>query len=197
MTPRKRRVLAVGLAMFFGWLGLATWITVAGQTTDLRKVDCILVPGAKAEADGTPGVSLTGRVNRAVELWKEGWAPAILFTGGRGETGTVEGEVAQRYAVSQGVPLEATDLEGSSHNTRQNFEYAREVMQKHGWKSCLVVTDPFHEPRCMLLAHDTGVEAYPAPTFSGPAWKKWGTLAFYTCRETVSMAKYTCERIGL
>lgn len=170
-------------------LGMA-WITWAGTRTDLRKVDCIVVLGARALADGSPGPSLRARCQRGVELWRQRWAPILLFTGGRGQSGTVEGEVGLRYALAQGVPATALHYEGSSHNTRQNFLYASQVMRIHQWHSCLLVTDPFHEPRALALAQQFGLEAYPAPTFTGPAWRNWGTWGLYTVRESLSWVKY-------
>lgn len=184
-----RTLLTVGLA----WLGFMLWITLAGLRVELRKVDCIVVLGARSLADGTPGPSLRARCQHGVDLWKAGWAPVLLFTGGRGSTGSVEGVTGMRFAREQGVPQSALYYEGWSHTTRENFHYAARVMRQHGWKSCLVVTDPFHQPRSLALAADEGLTAYPAPTFEGPAWKRWPTFAFYTLRESASWCKYWWE----
>jgi uncharacterized SAM-binding protein YcdF (DUF218 family) len=193
---RNKRIFLFGSAcLLLLWLVLATWISVSGRKTDLRKVDCIIVPGARVEVDGRPGLSLKARLDHAIALWKEGWAPGLLCTGGLGETGYIEGQIAKDYAISCGVPAEAIDFEGSSHDTRANFSFAKPVMERHGWQSCLVVTDPFHEKRCLMLAGDLGIEAYPAPTFDGPGFRRWSSWAFYTCRETVAMAKYAWQRL--
>ena len=169
------------------------WICRAGVVTELRPVDCILVLGARALADGTPGPSLQARARRGVELWRQHWAPVLVFTGGRGASGTVEGEVGVRFALSQGVPARALYYEGLSHTTRENFQFASRLMSENDWHSCLVVTDPFHEPRALALARDMGLQAYPAPTFEGPAWRHWGSWAFYTVRESASWVKYWSE----
>ena len=193
----RRRILFVGLAtLAITWVVLAGWITICGRQTDLRKVDCIVVPGARVEADGRPGPSLQARLDHALALWNEGWAPALLFTGGPGQTGFVEGEVGRDYAIAHGVPADAIDFEGSSHDTRHNFAFAKAVMDRHGWRSCLIVTEPFHEMRCLMLAHDLGIEAYPAPTFEGPGYKAWGPWVFYTTRETLAVMKYTWQRVS-
>lgn len=191
VPARRRRILVRGVAgLVLAWLAFAGWITWAGCETRLRPADCIVVLGARSLADGTPGASLEGRCRRALELWREGWAPVLLFTGGRGETGTVEGEVGAAWARARGVPAEALVIEDRSHTTRENLEFAAAIMRKRGWSRCLVVTDPFHIPRAMALARDAGLQADPAPTFAGPAWRKWNTWAWYTFRETFAWVKY-------
>lgn len=196
MTPR-RRLAARGLAaLALAWLAFAGWLTWAGCQVRLQPADCIVVLGARALADGTPGPSLRGRCERALELYREGWAPVILFTGGRGEAGTVEGEVGAAWARARGVPAAALVVEDQSHTTRENLEFASRLMRERGWSRCLLVTDPFHMPRARALAHDHGLQAQPAPTFSGPAWRRWSTWAYYTFRETFAWIKYGWQRTG-
>jgi uncharacterized SAM-binding protein YcdF (DUF218 family) len=166
------------------------WLTWAGKRQDLVHVDCIIVPGARALANGSPGASLEARISHAVELWKGGWAPNLLTTGGRGGSGAIESQVSRRWAELHGVPDAAIAEENQSHTTWQNFIYARDVMRAHGWKSCLISTDPFHEPRCLLIARDLGLEAHAAPTFTGPGWKQTGSWLFYSTRELAAYAKY-------
>lgn len=189
-----RRLLGGLLALGFAWLAFAGWITWAGCETRLRPADCIVVLGAKAHADGTPGPSLRGRCERGVELWRAGWAPVLLFTGGRGATGTVEGEVGAAWAAARGVPREALAIEGESRTTAENLRFAARIMRGRGWRRCLVVTDPFHIPRALALARDAGLEADPAPTYYGPAWQRWGPWAYYTVRETLAWVKYGWQR---
>lgn len=186
----KRALGLSALVLLCAWLSVLVWIDRAGQQVDLQKVDCILVLGSRAEADGTPGESLRGRMDRAIELYQAGWAQSIFCTGGRGESGTVESEVARDYAVRRGVPVSALVCESQSHNTRENYAFAAPLMQRRGWKRCLVVTDPFHEPRALALAADYGLVAYPAPSFTGPASVRLGSRLFYTIRESFSWLKY-------
>lgn len=172
------------------WLVFAVWLTWSGCRTDLRKVDCIVVLGARSLPDGQPGPSLRARCDRGVELWRQGWAPHLLFTGGRGSSGTVEGEVGVAYARKRGVPESALRFEGQSHTTQENFHFAGRLMQQQGWRSCLVVSDPFHMPRSLSMARQVGLEAYPAPTFEGPGWRHWSSWSLYTVRETGAWIKY-------
>lgn len=77
----------------------------------------------------------------AVELYKKGFAPAILFSGsgsihndkpGRDPIfqGTTEAEVFADIARKQGVPDDAILIENKSQNTGQNYEFSIETLKK-------------------------------------------------------------------
>lgn len=74
---------------------------------------------------------------RAARLYKEGWAPLILFTGylGKGTAGVFqepEAEVYAKIAMSQGVPAKAILIEAKATNTGENIRYARELLALKG-----------------------------------------------------------------
>ena len=194
MSLRRKRLVALAAVLLLLELGFAMWIHRGGRAQPPRYADCVVVPGTRSLADGTPGKALTARLNRAISLYREGWVQGLVCTGGRGESGTIEGEVERDYALKAGVPSSVIELERSSHNTRENFYFARELMRKRGWRTCLVATDPFHMRRCVQLAHDWGLEAYPAPTFEGPSSRSAASSVYYTLRETGSWFKYAHER---
>lgn len=161
-----------------------------GMSTDLVKVDCIVIPGARVDEKGVPGLSLQARLDRAVELYRQGWAPNLVCTGGRGESGWVEAEVAREVLLRAGVPESAIAIEGLSHTTWENFYFAEEEMKVKGWDTCLVVSDPFHMQRCLWIAQIMGLEAHAAPTFSGPGWNSWSGFTYYTTREMAAWVKH-------
>ncbi len=73
---------------------------------------------------------------RAAELYHQGWAPRILFTGGLGrctEGLFIEPEAVRFAGVAMdlGVPREAICLEDRSTNTRENIEFTRELILRH------------------------------------------------------------------
>lgn len=166
------------------------WIAWTGGREDLRSADCIVVPGARVLEPGRPGPMLEARVVHAVELYRAGWSRAVILTGGAGESGPVESEEARRLAMSLGVPPGAIFTEAVSHDTRVNFQQARDIMRAHGWRSCLVCTDPFHIPRSVRMARDLGLEAWPAPVFRSPGHTQALTRLAYTLRECAGWVRY-------
>ena len=56
-------------------------------------------------------------------------------------------------------------------------------MRRHGLQSALIVSDPLHMQRAMLLARDIGIRAHaaPTPTSRYRSWKSKGpSLAYET-----------------
>ncbi len=91
---------------------------------------------------------------RSVELYLQGYAPKILFTGGLGRCteGLFTQSEAERFrdvAVSLGVPAENILLERKSTNTRENIEFTRELLEKTHTPhdSILGVHKPYMERR--------------------------------------------------
>ncbi len=191
-------MVAAGLAVsLVGAVGLCGWITWSGLQGSPQKADCIIVPGARVDEHGVLGPSMQARTEHAVSLWHQGYARAVIFTGGRGEAGTVESECARAYAVSRGVPGACCFTENRSHDTEGNFHYASAIMKAQGWQSCLVSTDPFHVRRCLQIARDEGLTAWPAPAFESPAWRRPDLFCWYTLRECAAWVKYVMRRTGI
>ncbi|HEV2109099.1 MAG TPA: YdcF family protein, partial [Thermomicrobiales bacterium] len=74
------------------------------RTDETRPVDAIVVLGA-AQYNGRPTAVLRARLDRALTLYQEGYAPLIVVTGGKqAEDITTEAEVSRDYLVERGVP---------------------------------------------------------------------------------------------
>lgn len=74
---------------------------------------------------------------RAAQLYREGYAPRVLFSGGLGRnTSTMwtESEASRfaRIAIEEGVPEGAILLEDKSTNSRENLQFSRELLRKIG-----------------------------------------------------------------
>jgi len=77
-----------------------------------------------------------------VQLWQDGWAPGLVFTGGVGDHGPAEARAAAAFAGELGVPEQAILLEEQSTSTDENAEQAARVLG--GAERVLVVTDSYH-----------------------------------------------------
>ena len=96
----------------------------------------------------------TDIARRAAELYHQGYAPKILFTGGLGRN--TEGLLPEpeavrfaRVAMECGVPKEDILLEDKSANTKENIEFTRQLLEKQGIPHgrILGVHQPFMERR--------------------------------------------------
>jgi len=108
------------------------------------KVDCILALG-----------SHDLRVaDRAAELYLEGWAPILIFSGGlgyltKGLWKDPEADQFARIALDKGVPAEAIFIENKSTNTGENIQFTRKLLDEKGLhpNHFLLVQKPYMERR--------------------------------------------------
>ena len=96
----------------------------------------------------------TDIARRAAQLYHQGYAPKILFTGGLGRNteGMLPEPEAMRFArvaMECGVPEGAILLEDKSRNTKENIEFTRTLLEKQGIPHghILGVHQPFMERR--------------------------------------------------
>ena len=96
----------------------------------------------------------TDIARRAAELYHQGYAPKILFTGGLGRNTKSlfpEPEAVKfaRVAMECGVRSEDIILEDKSTNTKENIDFMREIFEKQGipHDHVLGVHQPFMERR--------------------------------------------------
>lgn len=128
------------------------------------QADAAIVLGAAVWGE-QPSPVFRERINYAVELYQTGCVRKIVFTGGQDDPSEpAEAVVAQRYALGRGVPEFDILFETKSKSTRENLYYARQVVREHQLGRFLIVSDPLHLKRAVLIAQDLGMDAYPAPT---------------------------------
>jgi uncharacterized SAM-binding protein YcdF (DUF218 family) len=136
-------------------------------------VDAIVVLGARVHAGGVPSGALVARVERAVELFHEGRAEKIVFSGGVGAHPPAEAEVACTLAVSLGVPRDACLLEAQSRNTYENARFCAPILRGGGFERVWLVTDPFHCYRARQHFWRLGIDVVPVPTRRAQRLRWW------------------------
>jgi uncharacterized SAM-binding protein YcdF (DUF218 family) len=91
---------------------------------------------------------------RGASLLLEGWAPLLIFSGGRGAITSqlwseAEADRFARIAVSMGVPNERILIENRSTNTGENVQFTRELLaaRRLDPASFILVQKPYMERR--------------------------------------------------
>lgn len=109
-----------------------------------QKADCIVGFGCYNE----------DVARRAAQLWLEGFAPYILFTGALGRNTRFmwtdsEARRFARVALAEGVPEEAILLEERATNSGENLIYARKLLQERNIpaRRIIGVQKPYMERR--------------------------------------------------
>jgi uncharacterized SAM-binding protein YcdF (DUF218 family) len=139
-------------------------VFATGRSDQARPVDAIVVMGA-AQYDGRPSPQLAARLDHVVTLYRAGFAPLVVVTGGKQPADRfTEAEASRDYLVESGVPSDAILLESEGHTTYQSMEGVADLLEARGLSRVLVVTDPFHSLRSRMIAEDVGLQAYVSPT---------------------------------
>src|SRR5690606_37628173 len=136
-----RRLLLAVAAL---WVSAFLLVLLAGAWPQLRAADAILVMGA-AQYNGRPSPVLKARLDHALDLYRRGYAPRLIVTGGVGQGDTLsEGEVSRRYAVAAGVPDSVILVERQGVTSAESMGYAAALMRANDLRTALVVRSEEH-----------------------------------------------------
>jgi uncharacterized SAM-binding protein YcdF (DUF218 family) len=183
-----RRIAAIFvLCLLLAWLGIMAAIVSAGRRDEARPAAAIVVLGA-AQYVGRPSPVLRARLDHAIELWKHGMAPEVIFTGGRGDGDTTtEAAVSRRYALRRGVPDSAIVLESIGRTTRESLRGVAEMMVDRPNRDVILVSDPFHMLRLSILARRFGLRPITSPTQTSPISQNPSEAWRYVVGESVKV----------
>jgi uncharacterized SAM-binding protein YcdF (DUF218 family) len=91
---------------------------------------------------------------RGAQLFLDGWAPLLMFTGGLGSItkhlwSDPEADRFARIAIGMGVPEDRILIENRSTNTGENVAFTRELLRSRGLdpSSFILVQKPYMERR--------------------------------------------------
>lgn len=158
-------LLTIGFFLIFiAYSAYSIWSF--SKEVQLVKTDVAVVLGA-AVWDDEPSPVLRERINHSIWLYENDYVEKIIFTGGKGEGSEfAESEVARDYAIKNNVDPEDILIETRSKITEENLKYAYDIATEENFETFAIVSDPLHMKRTILMAENTGMEAYSSPTQS-------------------------------
>jgi uncharacterized SAM-binding protein YcdF (DUF218 family) len=140
------------------------------------------------------------RVQQAVELYQQGYAPLVIISAGtlvqEGSEWMAEAEVMRRQALQLGLPEEVLIIEDHSLSIIQNARYSGEVCEEYGIKSIVLVTSAYHSRRArhifrQELGEKVSVHVQPAPRGHHPLlWWLYPDQAYTVLYEYKNLAEY-------
>ncbi|MDT3424659.1 uncharacterized SAM-binding protein YcdF (DUF218 family) [Paenibacillus forsythiae] len=156
-------------------------INQAKTTSPMEKAYAGIILGMAMWGD-EPSPGLKERLDYGLKLYRQGAFSHFVVTGGLDQPGYryTEGQGMRNYLVSRGVPESAIAEENKATSTYENLLFSREIMQREGWGTAVVVTHTFHGRRALEIAEALG--------YSGPELG-------LTESQTMSMAKYKTREI--
>ena len=173
---------------------LAGSIYFYGLRESSRSADAAIVLGA-AVWGNEPSPVFRERINHAINLYQQQQIDYIIFTGAQGEVSELaESIVAKKYAIDLGVPANKILIETQSRTTFQNLYYAKQVAQGYQLDSFLIVSDPLHMKRAMLMAEDLSLNGISSPTPS-TRYRSFNSQIEFLKRETFFYGLYLITRV--
>lgn len=159
-----RLLVRVGVALGIWLTGVTSYIVWVGAHDAAAPADAIIVLGAAAY-DARPSPVFEQRIVHALDLYRRGLAPRVVFTGGFGGAARfAESQVALRYALKHGIPTSAILIETRSRTTRESLAEASALLHRRNLRRVIIVSDPAHMARALWLARRRGLDATGSPT---------------------------------
>jgi len=90
------------------------------------------------------------RTSEGVELFKQGYAPYVLFSGAAKSGNVSNAKSMKRYALKQGVLEDKILIEEKATSTYENALFTKEILDKLDFKKIILVTSPYHQRRAYM-----------------------------------------------
>lgn len=144
---------------------LAIVIDGYGRVDRAQAADVIVVLGAGVQRDNTPGLAMRRRVKYGADLWRAGYAPTIICTGGKpGNRTRSEADACMELLLTEEkLPASAVVMEDQSRSTEENAMFTHKIMQANGWETAIVVSDGYHLFRARRLFSNEGITVFMSP----------------------------------
>lgn len=135
-------LILAGIAVF-AWRPL---LTGAGRflivEDPIEKSDVLIVLSGGREDE---------RVRQAAELYRQGYAPWVLLSGGEKVQGRSVPEIQRDQALKNGIPDSVLLYEKLSTSTAEQARFLRPMLEQRGFRRAIVVTSNFHTRRTRYL----------------------------------------------
>lgn len=155
---------ALFCVLLYAYIVYATRASIYTSIDALPHTQVALVLGASVNSDGTLSPILQERADEAITLFNAGKVDKILVTGDNATLSYDEVDPVGKYMVAKGIPKDDIFLDHAGFDTYSSMYRARDVFEV---TSMTVVSQPFHLPRAVYIAHALGLTAYGAGAGDG------------------------------
>jgi uncharacterized SAM-binding protein YcdF (DUF218 family) len=194
--PRARRIIVVSIValLVVAVFTRQTWLTAAGEVLvahdDLVPADVIVVLAGNSPF----------RARHAETLYARGLAPHVIISNEPLSSHGVQTtwlELRAAGLVRLSIPDDAiVPIPEISDSTYEEGLHSREIMQARGWKSAIVVTDPFHMRRA-ILTFRAAFEPAGLTVLASPAeGSKYGVDNWWTDRNAIMRVVQEYLKLG-
>ena len=182
------------LLILFYLIFTAISIVSYGKIDEKANSDVAIVLGA-GTSNGEVSPVYRERIDHGIWLYENDYVDYLILTGGIGEGNNVsDAYIAKQYALSKSVPEQAIFIEEKSTITEENLENAKAIMDENSFDTAIIVSDPLHMKRAMLMAGDYGIDACSSPTPT-TMYRTFKTKIPFLAREEFFYIGYSIVRV--
>ena len=169
------RIIFAVLLVAFGIFGITRYLS----PDDLAKCQGVISGNAPCvEVDAIVAVSggdTNARTDEAINLYNEGWAPKLIFSGAaQDKTGLSNAAAMRLRAINSGVSPEVIYIDEYSETTMENAENADSIFKDLGVKDAILVTSAYHQRRASIeFSKRTSVNIFNHPVSDDKDWSAW------------------------
>jgi len=171
LCPALLLLLVLSIAAIANyWVLHSTRFAIVTDLAQLPVNDVGLVLGtSRFNADGFSGNPFfQGRMNTAARLYREGKVHHLLVSGDNGHAGYDEPTWMRDALIARGVPNSAITLDYAGFRTLDTMARAKAVFGLHRFT---IISDDFHQARCVFLARSLGLDVVGFPSERVPYWR--------------------------
>ena len=182
------------LLILFYLIFTAISIVSYGKIDEKANSDVAIVLGA-GTSNGEVSPVYRERINHSIWLYENDYVDYLILTGGVGEgNNSSDAYIAKQYALSKSVPEQAIFIEEKSTITEENLENAKMIMDENSFDTAIIVSDPLHMKRAILMAGDYGIDACSSPTPT-TMYRSFKTKIPFLAREEFFYIGYSIVRV--
>jgi vancomycin permeability regulator SanA len=155
---RRRHTIRTLLCVFLlVFAGHCAGLAIAGLYEANLEADAAVILGNTVQSDGQPAPRLAARLQRGLELWQNKRVKVIIVSGGIDADGNNEALVMKQWLVVRGVSSSSVIADEDGYTTMHTARNCRRLMDEHGLRSVITVSQYFHLARCRLALRKAGV----------------------------------------
>ncbi len=158
----RRRIINILTRGTIGSIGLliiaAGSIAIAGLNDNIKRADVAVVLGNTVNPNGQPSPRLQARLDKTIQLYRQGIFKYTIVSGGVGKEGFDEAVVMKQYLIANALPSEQIYVDSQGNNTYLTAQLTAQLMTQYRWQSAIAIYQYFHLPRTKLALHRFGIK---------------------------------------
>ena len=149
-----------GVFMVNWFVKLSTKDKIIEDYSNIKDADAILILGCEVKPDGSLSLMLKDRLDKGIELYKNGVATKVIVSGDHGREDYDEVNAMKKYMIQNEVPREDIFMDHAGFNTYDSMYRAKNIFNVN---KCVVVTQKYHLYRSVYIGNALGMETYGVP----------------------------------